>query len=130
MRLIPTELSDWPREDPRGSSDQPGSSGGHRPSRQHIHAERDATEIRDDRGRLLRLEVTPNVELRHANLMEKGPAEDAPVSTRDGALQWMEEEIRSGLRKDERGPMENLESSMDCIMRAKAKWPEVPTKRY
>ena len=59
-----------------------------------------------------------------------GPLKDARTSTRDGARPWKTEELLSGLRRDDAAFMAHLESAVACTMKAKAKLPEVFTKRY
>ena len=78
----------------------------------------------------IRFAITPNEELRRERPSEQGPSKGALAPTREGAREWLKDETHNGLRQEVTMQMERVKSARACILRTKAQWPEVSTKRY
>ena len=87
----------------------------------------DATEIANDRNRVLQFAIAPSRNPHPLGNAKFGPVKQSLASTRDGALSRMKQGILHIQRKKEDKQMAYLQRATERILEAAGKWTEVST---
>ena len=107
--------------------DTPGSPTDVQLQRPPVRKHMGATQVADERGKILRFAVAPSREDRVYTGAVDARSAQALFAARGDAPGWMEADIMRLQREEGDRQMRHLRSAMACVRAAKLEWPEFPT---